>query len=55
MLELFPFFAEEGGDIISPYTGDVKQLNNFGVGGIILGQVLTPLTGGSNSDAKPRL
>jgi len=44
---------EPGGDPIGAYSGDVTQLNNFGVGGIILGQALTPLTGGPASDANP--
>jgi hypothetical protein len=33
-------------DLPTPYTGDKSQLNNFGVPGILLGQALTPLTGG---------
>lgn len=35
-----------GGDLISSYSGDVSSLNNFGVPGIIVGQLLTPATGG---------
>lgn len=31
---------------LAPYTGNKEALNNFGVPGIILAQVLTPLTGG---------
>ncbi len=46
-------FPEPGGDAIGPYGGDVSMLNNFGVGGIILAQTLTPLTGGPASDANP--
>lgn len=33
-------------DLPTPYTGDKSKLNNFGVPGIILAQVLTPATGG---------
>ncbi len=46
-------FPEPGGDLISPYTGDVTMLNNFGVGGIVLGQALIPETGGPAVDANP--
>jgi hypothetical protein len=35
-------------DLPGPYTGG-KPLNNFGVPGILLGQVLTPLTGGPST------
>ncbi len=35
-----------GGDPITPYSGDVANLNNFGVPGIVVGQLLTPATGG---------
>lgn len=34
------------GDLIGPFTGNKAALNNFGVPGILLGQALTPLTGG---------
>lgn len=37
-------------DLPTPYTGDKTELNNFGVPGILLGQVLTPLTGGPSTD-----
>lgn len=33
-------------DLPAPFTGNKAALNNFGVPGIILGQALTPLTGG---------
>lgn len=33
------------GDPVEFYTGDVTQLNNFGVSGITVGQLLTPDTG----------
>lgn len=33
-------------DLPGAYTGNKATLNNFGVPGILLGQVLTPLTGG---------
>lgn len=39
----------KGGDLPAPFTGDKAALNNFGVPGIQLGQVLTPLTGGPSS------
>ncbi|MDN3670946.1 hypothetical protein QWY93_16635 [Echinicola jeungdonensis] len=41
------------GDIPMAYTGEVSQLNNFGVPGITLGLALTPLTGGPNSEQNP--
>jgi lysophospholipase L1-like esterase len=31
------------------FTGDKDELNNFGVPGILLGQILTPLTGGPST------
>lgn len=34
------------GDPIGPFTGDKAALNNFGVPGIVVGQLLTPATGG---------
>jgi len=37
------------GDVPTPYTGDKSQLNNFGVPGVLLGQVLSPDTGNPNS------
>jgi hypothetical protein len=36
-------------DLPAPYAGDKTKLNNFGVPGIQLGQVLTPLTGGPST------
>lgn len=36
----------KAGDFPAPFTGNKAALNNFGVPGILLGQVLTPLTGG---------
>ncbi|MCZ8354403.1 MAG: hypothetical protein O9340_06700 [Cyclobacteriaceae bacterium] len=36
-------------DAPSPFTGDKTALNNFGVPGILLGQTLTPLTGGPST------
>jgi len=39
-----------GGDPIAPYDGNTSELNNFGVPGILLGQLLTPATGGPQSD-----
>ncbi|MFD0998482.1 hypothetical protein ACFQ21_04160 [Ohtaekwangia kribbensis] len=40
-------------DLPTAYTGDKSKLNNFGVPGIILGQILTAATGGPNSQANP--
>ncbi|MEQ8302646.1 MAG: hypothetical protein RIB47_04585 [Cyclobacteriaceae bacterium] len=34
------------GELPAPFTGNKAALNNFGVPGILLGQALTPLTGG---------
>lgn len=34
-----------GGDAIEPYSGAASDLNNFGVPGIVIGQLLTPDTG----------
>ncbi|MAL17634.1 MAG: hypothetical protein CL670_14405 [Balneola sp.] len=42
-----------GGDAITPYTGATNELNNFGVPGIQVGQLLTAATGGPNSDMNP--
>ncbi|MFP8488985.1 hypothetical protein ACKGJO_07765 [Gracilimonas sp. Q87] len=42
-----------GGDPISNYTGATSELNNFGVPGIVVGQLLTPATGGPNSEQNP--
>lgn len=42
-----------GGDPIEPYGGNASDLNNFGVPGILLGQLLTPATGGPESQANP--
>ena len=39
-----------GGDPIAPYGGDPGELNNFGVPGVLVGQLLTPATGGPQSD-----
>lgn len=39
------------GDSIEPYTGETSSLNNFGVPGIQLGQLLTPDTGNPSSPA----
>lgn len=39
------------GDMIEPYTGTTSALNNFGVPGIQLGQLLTPGTGNLSSPA----
>jgi len=36
-------------DPLSAFTGDKTALNNFGVPGILLGQALTPLTGGPST------
>lgn len=36
-------------DVPTPYTGDKSKLNNFGVPGILLGQVLDPRTGGPSN------
>jgi hypothetical protein len=41
-----PAVPGTGGDAPTPYTGNKAALNNFGVPGILLGQALTPLTGG---------
>jgi lysophospholipase L1-like esterase len=35
-----------GGELIGPYTGETGNLNNFGVPGIVVGQLITPATGG---------
>ena len=37
------------GDVPGPYSGDKSALNNFGVPGILLGQLLSPDTGNPNS------
>lgn len=39
-----------GGDLIAPFSGNVNALQNFGVPGIVLGQLLTPATGGPQSE-----
>ncbi len=44
-----PAIPGKGGDLPSAFTGDKSALNNFGVPGIQLGQVLTPLTGGPST------
>ncbi|MDW3197465.1 MAG: hypothetical protein R8G66_34120 [Cytophagales bacterium] len=41
------------GELPTVYSGDRSQLNNFGVGGIILAQALTPATGGPDAEANP--
>lgn len=40
-----------GGDPIGPYTGSASDLNNFGVPGIVVGQLLIPDTGNPQSAA----
>ncbi|MDX1639619.1 MAG: SGNH/GDSL hydrolase family protein [Balneolaceae bacterium] len=40
-----------GGDPIAPFTGDPSNLQNFGVPGIVVGQLLTPDTGNPASNA----
>jgi len=42
-----------GGDPIVPYTGDTGNLNNFGVPGILVGQLLAQETGGPDSQQNP--
>lgn len=42
-----------GGDPIQPYDGDATALNNYAVPGILLGQLLTPATGGPQSGQNP--
>jgi lysophospholipase L1-like esterase len=42
-----------GGDPITPFSGDASALDNFGVPGILLGQLLTPATGGPQSPQNP--
>jgi lysophospholipase L1-like esterase len=39
-----------GGDPIAPFGGNTGELNNFGVPGILVSQLLTPATGGPQSD-----
>ena len=41
------------GETIGAFSGDKAALNNFGVPGIQVGQMLTPATGGPNSQANP--
>ena len=41
------------GETIAPFEGDKSSLNNFGAPGILLGQALTPLTGGPNIPENP--
>jgi lysophospholipase L1-like esterase len=44
-----------GGQAISPeFSGDKSALDNFGVPGILLGQLLTPATGGPQSPQSPQ-
>lgn len=40
-----------GGDEIAPYSGSTSDLNNFGVPGIVLGQLLTADTGNPQTQA----
>lgn len=40
-----------GGDEIAPYDGNTAELNNFGVPGLVVGQLLTPDTGNPSSQA----
>lgn len=42
-----------GGEPISDYSGAANELNNFGVPGIVVGQLLIPATGGPNSEQNP--
>ncbi|MDR9419412.1 hypothetical protein [Gracilimonas sp.] len=42
-----------GGDPITPYVGNTAELNNFGVPGIQIGQLLTPATGGPDIAQNP--
>lgn len=41
------------GDPIEPYTGETSALNNFGVPGIQVGQLLVPDTGGPDNEENP--
>jgi len=41
------------GEPIGAFTGDKAALNNFGVPGIVVGQLLTPATGGPNDPQNP--
>ena len=41
------------GELPSPFTGDKSSLNNFGVPGIQLAQLLTPATGGPDNPMNP--
>ncbi len=42
-----------GGDPIEPYSGETGNLNNFGVPGILVGQLLAQETGGPDSQQNP--
>jgi hypothetical protein len=44
-----PYNDVTAADIPGAYAGNKAELNNFGVPGILLGQVLTPLTGGPST------
>jgi hypothetical protein len=44
-----PYNNVTAADLPQPYAGNKAELNNFGVPGILLAQVLTPLTGGPSS------
>ena len=44
-----PAIPGTGGDLPTPFAGNKATLNNFGVPGIQIGQVLTPLTGGPST------
>lgn len=41
------------GEQITAFSGDKTALNNFGVPGIVVGQLLTPALGGPNSEQNP--
>jgi len=42
-----------GGDPIGPFQGNTAQLDNFAVPGILVGQMLTPATGGPATPENP--
>lgn len=41
------------GDPLTAFSGDISALNNFGIPGIVVGQMLTPATGGPDDPANP--
>lgn len=41
------------GEPIGAFSGDKAELNNFGIPGIQIGQMLTPATGGPNAPSNP--